>query len=142
MKKKKIIVIVAMSALCIGVFGASMVFKGPRKLNNVKADLVINSSDLYEEYSINEEEANNKFLNKIIEVEGTVQDISFDDSGNMNIYLQTSETAMGTVSCNILKENIADAKDIKVGDKVGIKGLCSGYLIDVVLTKCVINNKS
>ena len=50
-----------------------------------------------------------------------------------SISLDTGD-AMASIICEF--ENQVDIANVKVGDKVKVKGFCTGMLMDVVLSRC------
>jgi hypothetical protein len=131
---KRIIIIILVVGLVAGVATWKYVFrKAETSVASKKADVEISAKDLLNAYETNEDTANAKFLNKIIQVEGTVAEVKTDTSG-YSVYLKEPESVSG-VLCGFNKE-VKIEKHIKTGDVVIIKGICSGYLMDVVLNKC------
>ena len=72
-------------------------------------------------------------LNKVIEVTGMVQDILEDTSG-VTVTLQTASGIFG-VKCQMDKNE--NTSGVGKGKQVKLKGICTGYLMDVVLVRCV-----
>jgi uncharacterized protein YpmB len=100
-----------------------------------KAEISMQASDLVMEFTTNEESANSKYLNKIIEIKGIVNSVEVKGQ-EITIYLRKEKDLSG-VLCSFDKSAI-DPAVIKKGEEVSIKGLCSGYLMDVVFNKCVL----
>jgi hypothetical protein len=131
---KRIIIIILVVGLIAGVATWKYVFrKAETSVASKKVDITISANDLLNAYETNEDSANAKFLNKILQVEGTVAEVKSDTSG-YSIYLKEPESVSG-VLCGFNKEVKID-KQFKAGDVVIIKGICNGYLMDVVLNKC------
>jgi tRNA(Ile2) C34 agmatinyltransferase TiaS len=104
-----------------------------------KTALKITASKLYLEFSENEKKANSMYLNKWIEVEGRVSEISKDQEGARTIVLMEESDIAGVV-CSIDEELMKDVKiaPVNVGDRIIVKGNCVGYDMDVKLNKCLI----
>ncbi len=98
-----------------------------------KAETEIATTDLLKKFESNETEANTTFLGKVIIVSGTIDKIT-EDSTIVSVYLKNPEDVSG-VMCGFNKSMI-DKTTIKTGNTVRIKGICTGYLMDVVLNKC------
>ena len=132
---KKLLVILALAAIVIGGFFAyKMYTKKHDDMSDLKADFKISSAIFFQEFSNNEVEANEKYLNKIIEVNGEISKISTDDSGITQIYLKSDDPMFGVI-CDMNPEE--KIEHIKAGQTVIIKGICSGYLMDVALNRCI-----
>ncbi|HEX8038391.1 MAG TPA: hypothetical protein VF490_04550 [Chryseosolibacter sp.] len=85
--------------------------------------------ELFSAFETNEAEANIRYLDKVIEVDGTVSEILSNQDGESVLLLKTGDPLFG-ISCTI-KGGIAN---VKPGMPVTVKGICTGYLSDVVLT--------
>jgi len=102
-------------------------------VKDVKVNVEIIATDLLQAYETDEDEANNLYLNQIIKVTGYVSEIDELESG-FSVYLKDNDETSG-ILCGFSKKSFSD-KSVIVGDSVTIKGLCTGYLLDVVLNKC------
>lgn len=108
--------------------------KPSKNIANSESDLSISANELFNEFATNEPQANSRFIDKIIEVKGVVREISYDNE-SPSILLNTDDETFG-VLCSFGKP--INDKNIKKGDSVVVKGLCTGMLTDVVLIKCSI----
>jgi len=93
----------------------------------------ISGSELLNTFQINEDSANSLFLGKVILVSGQVNSID-EDSATFSVYLKGQDDLTG-VMC-IFNKPVDLTSSVKVGSEARIKGLCSGYLLDVILNKC------
>jgi len=100
-----------------------------------KAEVEISATDLLEKFESNEAAANTAYLGKVIIVAGTIDNIT-EDSTNVSVNLKNPDDISG-VMCGFNKSSI-DRSSLKVGGNVRIKGICTGYLMDVVLNKCAV----
>lgn len=120
---------VAVVAISIGVY----LYNKPKKdIARVKPDYVLAAGTLTEEYSINEQKANQSYLGKVLQVEGTV--LMVEQAEFMVITLE------GVGLCNVraeLRKDFAGTANLE-GTQVKIKGRCTGLLLDVVLNDCII----
>ena len=137
MKKKILLGLGSVSAIAI-LLGLTIALDGPVNLRNTATDVTISSVELYNDFALDEESSNTKYLDKVIEIEGKVVEISKDESGNVNVYLATDEDAIGQVSCSFTSKNGKQALKLSKGSIVKLKGQCSGYLFDVVINNCII----
>ena len=131
--KKKILLIVCAIAICIIGYGWYMYNKPVASIEHKSSDFTLTASQIIQEYEKDEAVANTKFLDKIIEVEGTVGKIQ-----NNNIYLIT-DNPLSSIICEMSEEQLLSG--IKEGDNIHLKGVCTGYLLDVVLVRCTLINK-
>ncbi len=126
--------------LIVFIFGSFTVAylmwnKPQRKVENEKG-IEITSAQLVKDYQANEAEANKKYLDKAIQVTGTVANIKSNQDGNSTITLASDDAFTG-VFCT-LKETPVKVTN---GSSVIIKGICSGMLSDVRVREAVIVNK-
>jgi hypothetical protein len=104
-------------------------------LAKAKPDFIITASALQKEFEVNEATASAKYINKIIEVTGSIASVSKADSSNLNVSLKTGSD-ISSVICNC--RAITDPSKLKTGDEITIRGECSGFLMDVLLKECAI----
>lgn len=112
-------------------YGYYLFNKPVSSLANERPAYVIGASQLVDQYEADESKANSKYLDQIIEVSGAVAKIVESKS----IYLDTGNP-LSSVICELADPS--EANKVKTGDLIKVKGLCSGYLMDVVLVRSVI----
>lgn len=100
-------------------------------LENKKPDIEVTASKLISDYEADEKTANGIYLGKIVQVAGKVSATSVEE-GKTKIQLET-ENPISMIICEF--EDGRDAGTVKVGDEVKIKGLCTGYLSDVIIVQ-------
>lgn len=129
------------------IFVAAMCLYGYREFTRKPADLTesdaaesLAASDLYKLYYNNEDSANNKYLGKVLEIKGTVIKIENQQDTLLTILLGDTLQTSG-VSCMLDKKQIPAAKNILAGDVLKLKGICTGFLLDVELNRCVLVKK-
>jgi hypothetical protein len=109
----------------------------PANLINKKANLFIAANNLLQDFSVDENAANKKYLGKIIDVSGVVSASNQANDSTFNIILGNNADG-NNVSCLMNIENIMEAKKQQIGDSIVVRGNCTGYLMDVELNQCVI----
>ena len=134
MRTKIIVGLVFITALAISA-GFFLYRKPAEKTVRENADYVLSAVQLFEEFNRNEGIANTRYLNKVVRVDGIITEVSAVDSVGITLLLESSNPLFG-VSCQ-LPEGFSD-KVLKAGQKITVRGLCTGKLMDVVLIKCVI----
>ena len=118
--------------LLLTAFIGYRLYNKPHRKANTEPFISIQASELFNSFAENEVEANENYLDKVIEVHGVISSISLNQDGALVIVLQSSDPLFG-VSCTLEKTS----KDFTVGDTIHLKGICKGYLSDVVLTDCI-----
>lgn len=118
-----------------GVIGYYLYNKPMDSLEHVKPVATLSADSIFRLYEQDENKANELYLDKVIVVRGKIQSVLTDTSG-MLLSLQTSSGLFG-VTCK-MEAATADISRFKNGQVVQVKGLCSGYLMDVVLVRCIV----
>jgi len=136
--KKRIFITLFLSIVVVGCVVVYYVYNKPhRDVQAEKAALVIEAKQLFDEYIKNEQEANKKYLDKVISVKGTIKEITpaTDAKSGATIVLETDNEMLG-VNCGLNAEEKIEG--LQIGKPITIKGLCTGMTMDVVLNKCSI----
>jgi len=135
-KKLRYVVIFLVLAIIAAGFAWWYTFRETdRNVASYKTDVTIDAASLLQAFETNEDSANIIYREKIILVTGTVGSITQDTTG-YSVYLKESDAISG-IMCRFDRPDF-NPELAAVGSKVGIKGLCNGYLMDVVLDKCTI----
>ena len=95
------------------------------------------ADQLFTDFSTNEAAANQKYLNKAIEVSGEVAEVKKNQDSSTVVLLRTSDPVFG-VNCTF-KE---DPGNIQPGSQVTFKGICTGFISDVVINEGVLVRKN
>lgn len=132
---KKILGILLLLALCGGAIGYYLYNKPTQSLKDEPAVLCVSADSLFASYETDELSANTKFLDKVIEVDGKLQSVNTDTSG-LSLTLQTGSGMFGII-CK-LEDKSTPESNFQVGQTLRLKGQCTGYLMDVILVRCVI----
>jgi hypothetical protein len=130
-----ILFIIALSSLIIGY----KIYNKPHvNVADKSADIAQTSNMLFIDFSTDETKANTTYLDKIIAVKGIVANIA-EEGEKRVVTLQTSDD-FGSVICYLTEEDSKNSTQIKEGQEVVLKGICTGFLMDVILVKCVITD--
>ncbi len=98
-----------------------------RNVQSTTTDFSLSATDLVAEYLLDSKKADQKYLDnegdsKVLEISGTVANISKDFQNNIVILLK-SETDKAGVSCTFTLESNTKTSSLKIGDEVIIKGV-------------------
>ncbi|MCJ7448935.1 MAG: OB-fold putative lipoprotein [Bacteroidales bacterium] len=116
------------------IFAALYLFNtNHRDLSRVKPDFVITSTDLVNELEKDEASATAKYMNKIVEVTGPVHFLKIEDKKVTSITLQTGN-ATSLVICNFHAGIDPEKFDVDIPST--IRGVFSGFLMDVMMNNC------
>jgi hypothetical protein len=109
----------------------------PKDLKNVKPDFVITAVNLQKAFEENEKNATEKYVNKTVEVSGEIVSFKQGEKKSLNVSLKTGSD-FSSVICTFPS---ADSTRFAAGRQVTIRGVCSGFLMDVLLNNCALIEK-
>jgi hypothetical protein len=130
---KKSILVIFLFFILTGSWIAYRMYNKPHRDPSTESSIQITAIDLFRNYETNEVEANELYLDKVLEVSGKVTEITTNQESMPVIVLET-ENPMFAVLCTMENAELA----VKVDDLVKIKGICTGYLSDVIIVKGMI----
>lgn len=128
---RKIIIALAVIGAIGGSIGFYMFNKPLESTMSMKADYSIEPGVLLAAFEEDEAAANTKYLDKVIEVKGQVQKVEKADD-KIAVYLET-DNLMSSIIFQMEEAGVQFEK----GEEVTLKGICTGYLMDVVLVRGV-----
>jgi hypothetical protein len=138
MKLKKIIIGLLVLAI-IGVFVAYKMYNKPHiDVADASADITILANTILNDFSSDENAANTKYLEKIVAVKGEISEAKIEKEKGI-VTLKTNDD-FGSVICHLSHESTKKVAELKEGETITIKGICTGYLMDVILVKSEIIN--
>lgn len=135
---KKRIWILAVFMLIGGAIGMYMYNKPHKAIVDMDSTASLTSLEIIRAYQENEQLANEQFLGEVVTVNGVVQAVEMD--AGLTLILEGTDL-MTTIRCQLdhLTDHPAFAQ-LNTGDEVTVKGICTGFLMDVVLERCIIQN--
>ena len=146
MKKRKKILTIIVGTFVILFVAAIYIYKEyNRRLSDtadLKPDYSLTAAGLIAEFENNEQEANKKFWDKVIEVNGMVKEVSTDESGTNTVMLGDT-TSMSSIRCSIDSAHSDESSKLTRGINTTLKGICTGFNADellgsdVILVRCV-----
>jgi len=133
----KYVVIAFAVAIAAGAFGFYYVNKPKESIAHKDADIIISPQKLLEEFVTDEQTANTKYLDKIIEVSGKVTSKNQNGENKVTLLLYTGDP-ISNINCELNPKQSKKTSAIKEGSIVEVKGICTGMLTDIVLVDCII----
>lgn len=130
--KKVLIIILIVAAAGLGV-GMYMWNKAPAKVEDIESS-AISADVLATAFTTNEQKANATYLNKVLDVSGTVAEVAKNQDGKTVITLGVSSDPLAGIQCT-MRDDMVKAE---VGKPLTVKGFCNGYTLVVLLSDCVI----
>lgn len=136
---KKLFLIILSVFVLINVYFYSVSFLklSENNLEKVSSEVSISTKVLLSSFINNEKKSNELYAGKILEVVGFVSEISL--LNNRHTILLYIENEKSGIICDVHNSQIEKIKKLKKHQKIKIKGLCKGFLKDVVLLNCYID---
>lgn len=137
MSKKKKIIISAILAIALIIFFGLKEYNKPH-VDVVKAtpDIIASSEEIINEFQDNEGLANKKYLDQIVQISGRISKIEASENNDIILSLLNDKMTFGTVICHLTSDENKKLINLKVGQNIVVKGICTGYLMDVILIRC------
>ena len=135
MKKNRLVKFISLVIIAGFIIGAFVFYKTwymPHRDVKDETAIAETAQAIMDTYTADEKKANTLYLDKAIEVSGEVAGVSKTQQGKTVLSLKTSDPMAG-VRCT-MKEDV----EAKPGEQVKIKGICSGFLMDVTLIDCYV----
>jgi hypothetical protein len=107
-------------------------------MSKAKPDFIITASALQKAFEDNEIAASARYIDKILEVTGTIASVKPAGNNVLNISLVTGSD-LSSVICTL--PAITDASKFRPGDEIILRGVCSGFLMDVLMNNCAVIRK-
>ena len=137
--KKKIILSGLLVAGFAGIGIWYFIFYKPTHFKRDVADeqaITITAKQIVKNFQSNEDSANKIYLNKAIAITGEVLEAKKNQDGKPTVTLK-SDDSFSNIYCT-LKD---DAGQIQGGSTITVKGICTGFLSDVVIIDAIIIKK-
>ena len=103
-----------------------------------KTGISVTATELYTRFTADHLQANEVYLNKVLEVSGKVLTIKNTPHAGRIVILNTGDPMCG-VAC-ALNRLQSTGRLVKPGEMIIIKGVCSGYISHVLLTNSSLIN--
>lgn len=137
--KVKIILYALLAVIAFtAIVTAWMYFKPHASVRNKQTAYKLSAKQLADAFSNDEEKANSLYTGKVLEIKGYLQEVTFHDS---TVVLMLGDVSQSNgVSC-FLRDDSKNIQSLKAGNEVTVKGICSGFLLDVVVENCILLNQ-
>lgn len=137
-KGKKLTLVVAIFTIIIVGLTCFIYYYNKPHVNVKKSEaaFVLKAENLIKEYRDDEIKTSEKYSENIIQVRGKVFEVS-TLKGNSVITLK-DENSESSIICHMLPDENMKALKLEKGQEVDIKGICTGYLLDVIIVRCTL----
>lgn len=135
MQKRSLIFFILFSVVVAAMFLFFVKWNKPHENVKNQPGISMNARELFGAFAENEQLATKTYNGKVIEVSGVVSALETNQEGKTTVQLQSNDPIFG-VNCTMEKD-----QEIKQGETVTIKGVCSGFSTDVILIRCYLIKK-
>lgn len=119
--------------IVVATIVAYKMYNKPHRTVDDEEALVVSAVQLFDDFEQNESEANKKYLDKVVEVTGRISEVSTNMDNKPIVVLETDNSMFG-VRCTMSGSSLTAQE----GSLATIKGICTGYLSDVVITNGIL----
>lgn len=133
--KKTIIIGLLLAVVGSGL--AYMIYNKPHQnMQSAQPDFKMTATELFTQFETDESAANKKYLDKVMELNGTINSIS-EEKDKVSITFDAGGM-LGGVICQLDQLSEHKRTTFEAGETIQVKGICTGLLMDVVLVRCVV----
>jgi len=137
MKPRTKIILGVIALIILGGVGYGLyVWNMPPRDVSKEKGLEITASAIFDSFSTNESRANTLYLNKAIQVTGEITEVKKNQAGQIVVYLKSGDPIFG-VNCTFKN----DPGPLQKNSTITFKGVCTGYLSDVIINQGIIVKK-
>lgn len=101
-----------------------------------KTEISLTANELLTELNGNEEERFGQYIEKALEIEGTIYQVTYK-AGKYSLLLR-GDKIDSLILCEMQKDQASLVKLLEVGDEVKVKGILKGFLMDAILLNCIV----
>ena len=140
-QKNKFFISIIIILVCINVYTFVLPFFKSSNINleKVNSEVSLNANQLVASFVSDEEKSNQLYAGKIIEVTGFVKEVSF--LNNRKTLILYTKDEKSNIICDLHKSQTEKIKNLKKHQEIKVKGVCKGFLKDVILLNCYIDLK-
>ena len=132
--KRSLLIILAI--VIIGALVGYMMYNKPHEnIEKASVDITTTAEAIFADFEADEMAANEKYNDKLVQVKGKVVKVSKDESGIVNVILDSGN--MFGVVCKLDELTAHKRTEFDEGSEVTFKGKCTGINLDVLLVRCV-----
>ncbi len=137
-KRNKIIYLTSSITLILVLF--FWMRKGEtEKISDTPIEVGLSAAMLVSQFKENEELANSMYTEQLIEIKGRVKEVTFLNHRNTIVLYGNNNASY--VLCDMQTSQKEKVKNLKQDQNVLIKGVCKGFLKDVIVLNCILINK-
>lgn len=134
--KKRHKIFIVFSLICMSLFVAySYVNRGVADTTMIQAEETFTTNELLSKFQSKQQKLEG-FIEKAIEIEGEIKEITFQD-GKYSLILK-GDSDINYILCEMQSNQNNTIVRLQEGQDIKLKGILKGFLMDVILLHCVI----
>jgi ABC-type glycerol-3-phosphate transport system substrate-binding protein len=122
----------------LGVFAWNEYNRTAASVAEIKTSVQTDAITMLQEFEKDEMAANQKFNGKAIAVTGTV--VTIENTDSVQQVVLGNRANISNIVCQFDAKQKEQLAAVTTGSTITIKGICTGMLIDVIFTNCIIEN--
>ena len=136
-------VLILLVVSLVAWFGYSEYNRKPASMADTRADYTFTTTTLITAFEKDEAGDNKIYLDKVLEVEGTIKESTADEKGFYTITIG-EDASLSSVRCSVDSLFSSKAAALQAGGLIKVRGICTGYMADellgsdVTLVRCAI----
>jgi hypothetical protein len=134
--KRYFFIAIILLIVAAGIYGFYLYNKKPLDTHEAEPDYQVSAVELVRDFNVKEKAASIRFVDKIVVVTGVVKEI---ERTSLTLFLDGADP-LSAVSCNFYVTDSSQLSQVRPGDRIAVKGKCTGKLIDVVLNNCTLHS--
>jgi hypothetical protein len=134
---KNIAIIVVTMLSAAGVYFVKEYHRKPADVTSMEPVANINADSIVVQFEKDESKANKQYLGKAVQVVGAIAEIINQQDTLVNVLIG-DKNSLHKVSCVLDQRHTQTIKKYFAGEPITIKGICTGFLLDVELNRCTI----
>jgi hypothetical protein len=138
-RQKYLILIIIIAAIVAGTAFYLLNQKKSNCMNEKEIAFKLETDSLLAQFLQDEVMALKTYNDKIVEIKGIVKDKEFKD-GYWFVYLGDS-SHINQIQCKMLSTQNFEVEQLKINQKVTIRGYCIGYLLDILFNQAIITKE-
>lgn len=108
---------------------------------DAKTEIKTDAEKLVASFISDQKLANTTYVEKTVEIQGIIKDISFLNNRS-TLFLEAGKyTTKNSIICDMQTNQKHNINKLKLGDSVLIKGIFKGFLMDGIMLNCVLLKK-
>lgn len=100
----------------------------------------VHIDSIIEDFKSDETLASEQYIDKVIQIEGIITKISYLNERH-TLLLKSNSFEKSFVICDMSPTEVNNIKAFHIGDTISLRGVCKGFLLDVIMLNCITVNE-